>query len=334
MVDFINEVEEELRKDEYNRLLRRYGPFLLAVIVAIVAVAGFLEFQKYTKDQAARATSASYIEASDKAAAGDIDQSIAEFLAIADKAPAGYAGLSLMRAASLKLEAGDSGEALRLLDRAANTFDTERHKQLAQIKAAYILANDGAYSDVVSRAAPLMEKDAPYEFLARELVGFAGLKSGDEALARERLALLDQLLSLRDDRSGLATLFSRTDHATRIEKLLSLIRLEDRRLDLAADLSHGQKQWLEIGMLLIQDPELLMLDEPVAGMSVAERKKTAELLNRIIADRSVIVIEHDMGFVADIATRVTVLHQGKVLSEGSMERVQNDPKVIEVYLGH
>ena len=193
MVDFINEVEEELRKDEYNRLLRRYGPFLLAVIVAIVAVAGFLEFQKYTKDQAARATSASYIEASDKAAAGDIDQSIAEFLAIADKAPAGYAGLSLMRAASLKLEAGDSGEALRLLDRAANTFDTERHKQLAQIKAAYILANDGAYSDVVSRAAPLMEKDAPYEFLARELVGFAGLKSGDEALAREQFGYLESI---------------------------------------------------------------------------------------------------------------------------------------------
>ncbi|MFN2382621.1 MAG: ATP-binding cassette domain-containing protein, partial [Guyparkeria sp.] len=80
--------------------------------------------------------------------------------------------------------------------------------------------------------------------------------------------------------------------------------------------------------------EVLMLDEPVAGMSVAERKKTAELLKRIITDRSVIVIEHDMGFVVDIATRVTVLHQGQVLSEGSMEHVQNDPKVVEVYLGH
>jgi urea transport system ATP-binding protein len=87
-------------------------------------------------------------------------------------------------------------------------------------------------------------------------------------------------------------------------------------------------------MLLIQDPELLMLDEPVAGMSVAERKLTAELLNKITKDRSVIVIEHDMQFVADIANRVTVLHQGKVLSEGSMDRVQNDPKVKEVYLGH
>ncbi|MEL6597669.1 MAG: urea ABC transporter ATP-binding protein UrtD [Pseudomonadota bacterium] len=120
----------------------------------------------------------------------------------------------------------------------------------------------------------------------------------------------------------------------RISEIAETIFLSDLLDEKAAFLSHGQKQWLEIGMLLIQDPELLMLDEPVAGMSVAERKKTAELLNKIIADRSVIVIEHDMGFVADIATRVTVLHQGKTLSEGSMERVQNDPKVVEVYLGH
>jgi urea transport system ATP-binding protein len=101
----------------------------------------------------------------------------------------------------------------------------------------------------------------------------------------------------------------------------------------AAELSHGQKQWLEIGMLLIHEPELLMLDEPVAGMSVSERKKTAELLNEIIKGRSVIVIEHDMKFVEDIAHKVTVLHQGKILSEGDMESVQKDPKVIEVYLG-
>lgn len=120
----------------------------------------------------------------------------------------------------------------------------------------------------------------------------------------------------------------------RIQDIAETIFLDDLLEEKAAFLSHGQKQWLEIGMLLIQDPELLMLDEPVAGMSVAERKKTAELLNRIIKDRSVIVIEHDMGFVEDIATRVTVLHQGKTLSEGSMDRVQNDPKVIEVYLGH
>ena len=87
-------------------------------------------------------------------------------------------------------------------------------------------------------------------------------------------------------------------------------------------------------MLLIQDPELLMLDEPVAGMSVSERDKTAELLNRISKDRSVMVIEHDMEFVEDIAHKVTVLHQGQILAEGTMEQVKNDPKVIEVYLGH
>ncbi|KAA0579495.1 urea ABC transporter ATP-binding protein UrtD [Azospirillum sp. B21] len=120
----------------------------------------------------------------------------------------------------------------------------------------------------------------------------------------------------------------------RVAEIAEMIFLADHLDQRAEYLSHGQKQWLEIGMLLIQDPELLMLDEPVAGMSVNERKKTAELLNRIIRNRSVLVIEHDMKFVEDIAHRVTVLHQGKILSEGSMERVKNDPKVVEVYLGH
>ena len=120
----------------------------------------------------------------------------------------------------------------------------------------------------------------------------------------------------------------------RVREVAEMIFLEDHLDQQAAFLSHGQKQWLEIGMLLIQDPELLMLDEPVAGMSISERKKTAELLNEIVKGRSAIVIEHDMKFVEDIADRVTVMHQGKVLSEGSMERVQSDPKVVEVYLGH
>ena len=120
----------------------------------------------------------------------------------------------------------------------------------------------------------------------------------------------------------------------RIEEIAEMIFLSDLLDQKAALLSHGQKQWLEIGMLLIQDPELLMLDEPVAGMSVAERKKTAELLNTITKGRSVLVVEHDMKFVEDIAHKVTVLHQGKILAEGSMDAVQANPKVIEVYLGH
>lgn len=102
----------------------------------------------------------------------------------------------------------------------------------------------------------------------------------------------------------------------------------------AGILSHGQKQWLEIGMLLMQEPEVIMLDEPVAGMSVRERTETAALLRRISKDRSVIVIEHDMEFVREIADRVTVMHLGKILAEGSMEKVSADPKVIEVYIGH
>lgn len=120
----------------------------------------------------------------------------------------------------------------------------------------------------------------------------------------------------------------------KVNEVANMIFLGDQ-LDRQAELlSHGQKQWLEIGMLLMQDPDLLMLDEPVAGMSVGERQQTAELLRSIIKDRSVIVIEHDMQFVAQIADKVTVLHQGKILAEGSVEKVKSDPKVVEVYLGH
>ena len=120
----------------------------------------------------------------------------------------------------------------------------------------------------------------------------------------------------------------------RVESIAETIFLKDQLHQQAEFLSHGQKQWLEIGMLLIQDPALMMLDEPVAGMSVSERKRTAELLHGIIQHRSVLVIEHDMGFVEDIAHKVTVLHQGRVISEGPMAQVKADPKVVEVYLGH
>jgi urea transport system ATP-binding protein len=132
-----------------------------------------------------------------------------------------------------------------------------------------------------------------------------------------------------------ALAFSCTDEIkARVDTVAKEIGLTDWMSVEAGLLSHGQKQWLEIGMLLMQEPELLMLDEPIAGMSARERELTAELLQRICKNRSVIVIEHDMEFVKRIAHKVTVMHQGKILAEGPMEQVQADPRVIEVYLGH
>jgi len=124
------------------------------------------------------------------------------------------------------------------------------------------------------------------------------------------------------------------DIHARIDAVAKDIGLTERLHTEAGLLSHGQKQWLEIGMLLMQEPELLMLDEPIAGMSARERDLTAELLQRICRNRAVIVIEHDMEFVKKIAHKVTVMHQGKILAEGPMDKVQADPKVIDVYLGH
>jgi len=120
----------------------------------------------------------------------------------------------------------------------------------------------------------------------------------------------------------------------RIEQMAEEISLQDELHTKAGLLSHGQKQWLEIGMLLMQEPKLLLLDEPVAGMSARERELTAELLKRISDGRSIVVIEHDMAFVRLIAHKVSVLHQGKLIAEGTMDKVQSDERVIEVYLGH
>jgi urea transport system ATP-binding protein len=120
---------------------------------------------------------------------------------------------------------------------------------------------------------------------------------------------------------------------SRIGSTLSEIGLTDRAQDLAGILSHGQRQWLEIGMLLMQDPDLLLVDEPVAGMTDSETEHTAALLARIAGKRSVVVVEHDLEFVRALGCRVTVLHEGSVLSEGSIDHVQNDQRVVEVYLG-
>jgi urea transport system ATP-binding protein len=142
-------------------------------------------------------------------------------------------------------------------------------------------------------------------------------------------------LALAGARKPFATLFHRTTakETARIEEILATIRLTDKKDWLAANLSHGQKQWLEIGMLLAQEPQLLLVDEPVAGMTDAETRETASLLREIAKTKSVVVVEHDMSFVRDLDVKVTVLHQGSVLSEGTLDAVSADPTVIEVYLG-
>jgi len=143
------------------------------------------------------------------------------------------------------------------------------------------------------------------------------------------------LLAQKAPRGPWATLFAKLSAAQQdvIDGTLDTIALSDSRQRLAGELSHGQKQWLEIGMLLMQEPELLLVDEPVAGMTDAETEQTAVLLREISKTRSVVVVEHDMEFVRALGTKVTVLHEGSVLSEGSLESVQNDSRVIEVYLG-
>jgi urea transport system ATP-binding protein len=119
----------------------------------------------------------------------------------------------------------------------------------------------------------------------------------------------------------------------RIDEVLETIGLAERRDEAAGLLSHGQKQWLEIGMLLAQDPKVLLVDEPVAGMTHEETERTAAILNGLAGRHTVVVVEHDMDFVRSIARTVTVLHEGRVLAEGSMKDVQEDPRVVEVYLG-
>jgi urea transport system ATP-binding protein len=142
-------------------------------------------------------------------------------------------------------------------------------------------------------------------------------------------------LALAGDKSLWKMLVARLSpvQRDRIDEMLGVIGLLPERHSVAGTLSHGQKQWLEIGMLLMQEPQLLLIDEPVAGMTRRESERTAELLLSLAGKHSVIVVEHDMEFVRSIATRVTVLHEGRVLAEGDMDAVQNDPHVMEVYLG-
>ncbi len=142
-------------------------------------------------------------------------------------------------------------------------------------------------------------------------------------------------LALKADRRTFPTLFARRSAAERerIDALLERIRLTDSRRRRAAELSHGQKQWLEIGMLLAQEPKLLLVDEPAAGMTDQETADTADLLREIARTRAVVVVEHDMVFVRDLGVKVTCLHEGTVLAEGSLDQVSANERVVEVYLG-
>ena len=152
----------------------------------------------------------------------------------------------------------------------------------------------------------------------------------------ERMTVAENLaLALAGNRRVGEALFWRMSSAekTRLDELLDVVRLGSQRDMLAARLSHGQKQWLEIGMLLAQEPKLLLVDEPVAGMTDAETETTATLLKSIAGERSIVVVEHDMSFVRELGVRVTVLHEGSVLAEGSLDHVSSETRVIEVYLG-
>jgi len=152
----------------------------------------------------------------------------------------------------------------------------------------------------------------------------------------ERHSVFENLeLAMKADKRVRTTLFAKLLPSDKdaISETLELIRLEKDANQIAGLLSHGQKQWLEIGMLLMQEPRLLLLDEPVAGMSDEETERTAELFLSLAGKHSLVVVEHDMAFIEKIARKVTVLHEGSVIAEGPMEQVQNDPRVIEVYLG-
>ncbi len=197
MVDFVSEVQEELRKDDYNRWLKKYGPFLFGLIVAIILGAAYLEWKKSSDAKVAEKMSLAYQQASEQAAT-NADGAIAEFTALSKTAPTGYAGLSLVRAAQLELDKGNILAAVTLLDQANATFESPRHKQLAQMKIAYILAGQGDYENVITRMTPLIEKGQPYEYLARELLGFAANETGDLTTARKHFSYLETIPGVPD----------------------------------------------------------------------------------------------------------------------------------------
>jgi urea transport system ATP-binding protein len=202
--------------------------------------------------------------------------------------------------------------------------------------------NGAGKTTLVDAVSGLVRATGSAKFAGRELVGQKVHKIARAGVGRtfqtatvfEELSVLQNLdIAAGARRKPVSLLRRRSGVPPEVARTLETIGLTDLADTPAGVLPHGQKQWLEIGMLLVQDAKLLMLDEPVAGMSAEEKDETGRLLQRIGADRTVVVIEHDMDFMRAFATSVTVLHAGKVLSEGSVAAVQADPRVQEVYLG-
>jgi len=190
LVDFINEVEEELRKDKYNLLLRKYGPYIVAIIFAIIGFAAYIEYKKNATSVMARRASASFVSAGKHEASGDLQAAGDKFVALSDVAPSGYAGLSLVKAAGLKVQLGDMDGAIALFDQAASAFELPRHKDLAAYRAIMILMDLGRYDDAQARLIPLVNGDGPYQDLAKELEAQALYKKGDIKAARAKLSYL------------------------------------------------------------------------------------------------------------------------------------------------
>ena len=255
-------------------------------------------------------------------------------------------------AKSVVAEAPRAGDTLLYLDSVTVTFDGFKalndlsfYAQARRMEA--VIGPNGAgkttMMDVISgktrpdRGRLLFRGDIDLTRLDEAAIANLGIgRKFQKPTVFESHTVFDNLeLAAKGGRNPFRSLFARLapDRRARIEEVLGVVGLAGRETDLAGSLSHGQKQWLEIGMLLMQDPELLMVDEPAAGMTDAETEATARLLKRIARTRSVLVVEHDMDFIRSLETRVTVMHEGSVIAQGSMESVQNDDRVIEIYLG-
>jgi urea transport system ATP-binding protein len=247
---------------------------------------------------------------------------------------------------------GPSGETILYLDGVSVTFDGFRALNnlslvMAPGEMRAVIGPNGAgkttMMDVITgKTRPdtgkvIFARDTDLTKLDEPAIASLGIgRKFQKPTVFEPLTVWDNmLLALDGDRRVRFTLWARQigEERDRIANILKTTRLNSQAKRLAGDLSHGQKQWLEIAMLLAQEPELLLVDEPVAGMTDAETEQTAELLREINRSRSVVVVEHDMAFVRALDVRVTVLHEGSVLSEGSIDHVSEDPRVVEVYLG-